>query len=53
MKGEINDRFRLEWLQWTGLSNQHLLYNKTFWFCLVLVAGFRIFSNTIKKAILL
>ncbi len=41
--------FRLEWLQWTGLSNQTLLYAFTFWFCLLLVAGFRVLSNTVKK----
>ncbi|MEP1260006.1 hypothetical protein, partial [Algoriphagus sp.] len=27
---------QLDWLQWTGLSNQTLLYAFTFWFCLLL-----------------
>jgi len=43
---------RLEWLQWTGLSNQALIYEMTFWFCLILVAGFRMISSTIKKTAL-
>ena len=40
---------RLEWLGWTGFSNQTLLYVFTFWFCLLLVAGFRVLSDTVKK----
>lgn len=41
---------QLEWLQWTGLTNQTLLYAFTFWFCLLLVAGFRILSSKVKRA---
>ncbi|SFT95590.1 hypothetical protein SAMN04489724_2950 [Algoriphagus locisalis] len=41
---------QLEWLQWTGLTNQKLLYGFTFWFCLLLVAGFRVLSGTVKRA---
>ena len=40
---------RLEWLQWTGLSNTFLLFALTFWFCLLLVAGFRVLSGTVKR----
>jgi uncharacterized membrane protein YjjP (DUF1212 family) len=38
-----------EWLQWTGFSNQSLLYAFAFWFCLLLVAGFRVLSGTVKR----
>ena len=41
---------QLEWLQWTGFSNQTLLYTFTFWFCLLLVSGFRVLSGTVKRA---
>lgn len=41
---------QLEWLQWTGFSNQTLLYAFTFWFCLLLVSGFRVLSGTVKRA---
>lgn len=41
---------QLEWLQWTELTNQKLLYGFTFWFCLLLVAGFRVLSSTAKRA---
>lgn len=41
---------KLDWLQWTGLSNQTLLYGFTFWFSLLLVAGFRVLSITVKRA---
>lgn len=41
---------QLEWLQWIGLSNQTLLYAFTFGFCLLLVAGFRVLSDTVKRA---
>jgi hypothetical protein len=41
---------QLKWLQWTGLTNQTLLYAFTFWFCLLLVAGFRVLSSTVKRA---
>ncbi|UZD22477.1 hypothetical protein PBT90_03420 [Algoriphagus halophytocola] len=41
---------QLEWLQWTGLTNQTLLYAFTFWFCLLLVSGFRVLSGTVKRA---
>ncbi|MEP0711298.1 MAG: hypothetical protein ABJC55_05195, partial [Algoriphagus sp.] len=40
---------QLDWLQWTGLSNQTLLYAFTFWFCLLLVVGFRVLSRTAKR----
>tara|TARA_R110002020_G_scaffold471841_1_gene699290 strand:- start:171 stop:794 length:624 start_codon:yes stop_codon:yes gene_type:complete len=38
-----------EWLQWTGFSNQSLLYVFAFWFCLLLVAGYRVLSGTVKR----
>ena len=38
-----------EWLQWTGFSNQSLLYAFALWFCLLLVAGFRVLSGTVKR----
>ncbi|MBN7811602.1 hypothetical protein J0A68_11615 [Algoriphagus sp. H41] len=41
---------RLEWLQWTGFSDQTLLYAFTFWFCLLLTAGYRLLSETVKKS---
>ena len=41
---------QLEWLQWTGFSNQTLLYAFTFWFCLLLVSGFKVLSGTVKRA---
>jgi hypothetical protein len=41
---------QLDWLEWTGLTNQTLLYTFTFWFCLLLVAGFRVLSNTVTRA---
>ncbi|PZX60465.1 hypothetical protein LV84_00744 [Algoriphagus ratkowskyi] len=41
---------QLDWLQWTGHTDQTLLYAFTFWFCLLLVAGFRVLSSTVKRA---
>ncbi|MBN7817242.1 hypothetical protein [Algoriphagus pacificus] len=41
---------KIEWLGWTGLSNQTILYGFAFWFCLLLVAGFRVLSSTVKRA---
>lgn len=40
---------KIEWLGWTGLSNQTILYGFTFWFCILLVAGFRVLSGTVKR----
>lgn len=40
---------RLEWLQWTDLTNKSLLFALTFWFCLLLVAGFRVLSGKVKR----
>lgn len=40
---------RLEWLQWTGLTNKSLLFVLTFWFCLLLVAGFRVLLRKVKR----
>lgn len=48
--GSLSQYFlRLEWLQWTGLSDQTLLYGITFWFCLILTAGFRVLATRIAK----
>lgn len=50
LMGSLSQYFlRLEWLQWTGLSDQILLYGLTFWFCLILTAGFRLLANRITK----
>jgi hypothetical protein len=48
--GSLSQYFlRLEWLQSTGLSDQTLLYGITFWFCLMLTAGFRVLATQITK----
>jgi hypothetical protein len=50
LMGSLSQYFlRLEWLQWTGLSDQTLLYGMTFWFCLLLTAGFRVLATRITK----
>ena len=50
LMGSLSQYFlRLEWLQWTGLSDQVLLYVLTFWFCLILTAGFRVLATRITK----
>ncbi|MDG1278582.1 MAG: hypothetical protein P8O16_14965 [Algoriphagus sp.] len=50
LMGSLSQYFlRLEWLQWTGLSDQTLLYGITFWFCLLLTAGFRVLATRITK----
>lgn len=40
---------RLEWLQWIGLTNKSLLFILTFWFCLLLVAGYRVLSGKVTR----
>ena len=48
--GSLSQYFlRLEWLQSTGLSDQILLHGMTFWFCLMLTAGFRVLATQIIK----
>lgn len=48
--GSLSQYFlRLEWLQSTGLSDQILLHGMTFWFCLMLTAGFRVLATQITK----
>ncbi|WP_075349535.1 hypothetical protein [Algoriphagus marinus] len=50
LMGSLSQYFlRLEWLQWTGFSDQVLLHGLTFWFCLILTAGFRLLANRITK----